>query len=185
MLKQILAKHGLDAGKDVIYLDPGTNNQLPALLAGTMDTAVLSVEQRYVGLDKGMRKMFFFGNEVKNSWGTLGTTDKLIKENPKLVSAYVRATIKALRYLRQDKEAAVAALIKFSGVSRQQASRLYDDLMPTFTRSGAVDEEAQRNDLNIVRQVVNSNDTVPTAKAYDFSFALEADQQLNKTGWKP
>jgi len=185
MLKQILAKHGLDAGKDVIYLDPGTNNQLPALLAGTMDAAVLSVEQRYVGLDKGMREMFFFGNEVKNSWGTLGTTDKLIKENPKLVSAYVRATIKALRYLRQDKESAIAALIKFSGVSRQQASRLYDDLMPTFSRSGAVDEEAQRNDLNIVRQVVNSNDTVPTAKAYDFSFALEADQQLNRTGWSP
>jgi len=185
MLKQILAKHGLDASKDVIYLDPGTNNQLPALLAGTMDAAVLSVEQRYVGLDKGMREMFFFGNEVKNSWGTLGTTDKLIKENPKLVSAYVRATIKALRYLRQDKESAIAALIKFSGVSRQQASRLYDDLMPTFSRSGAVDEEAQRNDLNIVRQVVNSNDTVPTAKAYDFSFALEADQQLNKAGWRP
>ncbi|MBF8253800.1 MAG: ABC transporter substrate-binding protein [Deltaproteobacteria bacterium] len=186
MLKQILAKHGLDAGKDVIYLDPGTNNQLPALLAGTMDAAVLSVEQRYVGLDKGMREMFFFGNEVKNSWGTLGTTDKLIKENPKLVSAYVRATIKALRYLRQDKEGAIAALIKFSGVtSRQQASRLYDDLMPTFTRNGAVDEEAQRNDLNIVRQVVNSNDTVPTAKAYDFSFALEAYQQLNRAGWRP
>ena len=185
MLKQILTKHGLDAAKDVIYLDPGTNNQLPALLAGTMDAAVLSVEARYVGLDKGMKEMFFFGNEVKNSWGTLGTTDKLIKEQPKLVSAYVRATLKALRYLRQDKEAAIAALIKFSGVSRQQASRLYDDLMPTFTRNGAVDEEAQRNDLNIVRQVVNANDAVPTAKAYDFSFALEAEQQLNKTGWKP
>ena len=185
MLKQILAKHGLDPSKDVIYLDPGTNNQLPALLAGTVDAAVLSVEARYVGLDKGMKEMFFFGNEVKNSWGTLGTTDKLIKEQPKLVSAYVLATLKALRYLRQDKEAAIAALIKFSGVSRQQASRLYDDLMPTFTRSGAVDEEAQRNDLNIVRQVVNSNDTVPTAKAYDFSFALEADQQLNKAGWRP
>jgi len=185
MLRQILAKHGLDPSKDIIYLDPGTNNQLPALLAGTMDAAVLSVEQRYVGLDKGMKEMFFFGNEVKNSWGTLGTTDKLIKEQPKLVSAYVRATLKALRYLRQDKEGAIAALIKFSGVTRQQASRLYDDLMPTFTRNGAVDEEAQRNDLNIVRQVVNSNDAVPIAKAYDFSFALEADQQLNKAGWKP
>jgi ABC-type nitrate/sulfonate/bicarbonate transport system substrate-binding protein len=185
MLKQILTKHGLDGNKDPVYLDPGTNNQLPALLAGTMDAAVLSVEARYVGLDKGMKEMFFFGNEVKNSWGTLGTTDKLIKENPKLVSAYVRATIKALRYLRQDKEGAIAALVKFSGVSRQQASRLYDDLMPTFTRNGAVDEEAQRNDLNIVRQVANSNDTIPTAKAYDFSFAHEADRQLNQAGWKP
>jgi len=26
---------------------------------------------------------------------------------------------------------------------------------------------------------------LPNARAYDFSFALEADQQLNKMGWKP
>jgi ABC-type nitrate/sulfonate/bicarbonate transport system substrate-binding protein len=180
MLKQILAKHGLDPNKDVVYLDPGANNQLPALLAGTMDAAVLSVEQRYVGLDKGMREMFFFGNEVKNSWGTLGTTEKLIKENPKLVSAFVRATLKALRFIRQDKEATVAALLKFSGVSREQANRVYDDLIGTFTQNGSVDEEAQKNDLAIIRQVVNATEAVPIARAYDFSFAHEADQQLNK-----
>jgi ABC-type nitrate/sulfonate/bicarbonate transport system substrate-binding protein len=185
MLKQILTKHGLDGNKDPIYLDTGSGNQLPALLAGAMDAAVLSVEQRYVGLDKGMKEMFFFGNEVKNSWGTLATTDKLIKENPKLVNGFVRATIKALRYIRQDKEGTIAALLKFSGVSRQQANRVYDDLIFTFTRSGAVDEETQRNDLAIIRQVVNANEMVPNAKAYDFSFALDADQQLNKVGWKP
>jgi ABC-type nitrate/sulfonate/bicarbonate transport system substrate-binding protein len=185
MLKQILTKHGLDPTKDVIYLDPGANNQLPALLAGTMDAAVLSVEQRYVGLDKGMREMFFFGNEVKNSWGTLGTTDKLIKENPKLVGAFVRATLKALRYVRHDKEGTTEALVKFSGVTRQQASRVYDDLIGTFTQNGSVDEEAQKNDLAIVRQVINGTETVPITKAYDFSFAHEADQYLNKSGWKP
>jgi NitT/TauT family transport system substrate-binding protein len=185
MLKQILAKHGLDPNKDVVYLDPGANNQLPALLAGTMDAAVLSVEQRYVGLDKGMREMFFFGNEVKNSWGTLATTDKLIKENPKLVASFVRATLKALRFIRRDKEATIAALLKFSGVSREQANRVYDDLIRTFTENGSVDEEAQKNDLAIVRQVVAANEAVPIAKAYDFSFAHEADQQLNKAGWKP
>ena len=117
--------------------------------------------------------------------GTLGTTDKLIKENPKLVSAFVRATLKALRYVRQDKEGTTEALVKFSGVTRQQANRVYDDLIGTFTQNGSVDEEAQRNDLAIVRQVVNGNETVPIARAYDFSFAHEADQQLNKAGWKP
>jgi hypothetical protein len=75
--------------------------------------------------------------------------------------------------------------MKFSGVSRQQAGRVYDDLIGTFTQNGAVDEEAQRNDLNIIRQVVNASEAVPTNKAYDFSFALDADQQLNKSGWKP
>ena len=185
MIKQVLTKHGLDGNKDVTYLDVGQGNQLAALLGGGFDAAVLSVEQRYVGLDKGMREMFFMGNEVKNSWGTLATTDKLIKENPKIVGGFVRATLKALRYLRHDKEGTISAMLKFSGVSRQQATRVYDDIIGTFTRNGAVDEETQRNDLNIIRQVVNANDAVPTAKAYDFSFALEADQQLNKMGWRP
>jgi ABC-type nitrate/sulfonate/bicarbonate transport system substrate-binding protein len=185
MLKQILTKHGLDGNKDVTYLDVGQGNQLAALLGGGFDAAVLSVEQRYLALDKGMREMFFMGNEVKNSWGTLATTDKVIKENPKLVASFARVTLKALRYIRQDKEGTISALLKFSGVSRQQASRLYDDLIGTFTRNGAVDDETQRNDLNIIRQVTNAGETLPNARAYDFSFVLEADQQLTKAGWKP
>jgi ABC-type nitrate/sulfonate/bicarbonate transport system substrate-binding protein len=185
MLRQILTKHGLDGNKDVVYLDTGQGNQLPALLAGAMDAAVLSVEQRYVGLDKGMKEMFFFGNEVKNSWGTLATTDKVIKENPKMVGGFVRAAIKTLRYMRQDKEGTISALVKFSGVTRQQAGRVYDDLIGTFTRNGVVDEEIQRNDLDIIRQVINAKEAVANNKAYDFKFALEADQQLSKAGWKP
>ena len=168
MVKQVLTKHGLDGNKDATYLDVGQGNQLAALLGGGFDAAVLSVEQRYVALDKGMNEMFFMGNEVKNSWGTLATTDKLIKENPKMVAGFVRATLKALRYIRQDKEGTVA-----------------DDLISTFTRNGAVDDETQRNDLNIIRQVTSTSEALPNARAYDFSFALEADQQLNKMGWKP
>jgi ABC-type nitrate/sulfonate/bicarbonate transport system substrate-binding protein len=185
MVKQVLTKHGLDANKDVIYLDVGQGNQLAALLGGGFDAAVLSVEQRYLALDKGMREMFFMGNEVKNSWGTLATTDKLIKENPKVVAGFVRATIKALRYLRHDKEGTISAMLKFSNVSRQQATRVYDDIIGTFTQNGVVDDETQRNDLNIIRQVTNTNEPLANARAYDFSFALEADQQLNKTGWRP
>ena len=185
MARQVLTKHGLDGNKDVTYFDVGQGNQLAALLGGGFDAAILSVEQRYVALDKGMRELFFMGNEVKNSWGTLATTDKLIKENPKMVGGFMRATIKALRYIRQDKEGTISAMVKFANVSRQQANRVYDDIIPTFTRSGMVDDETQRNDLAIIRQVINGNETLPNARGYDFSFASEADAQLNKSGWKP
>jgi NitT/TauT family transport system substrate-binding protein len=185
MLRQILTKHGLDGNKDAVFLDPGQGNQLPALLAGAMDAAVLNVETRYVALDKGMREIFFYGNEVKNSWGTLATTEKLVKENPKMVGGFVRATLKALRYVRQDKEGTIATLLKFSGVSREQANRLYDDLIGTFTRNGAVDEETQKNDLQIIRQVAQATADIPNSRAYDFSFALDADRQLTQAGWRP
>lgn len=164
MVKQVLSKHGMDGNKDVNYLDVGQGNQLSALLGGGFDAAILSVEQRYIALDKGMKELFFFGNEVKNSWGTLATTDRLIKENPKMIGGMIRATVKALRYMRQDKEGTVTALLKFSGVSRQQAARLYDDLIGTFTRNGVVDDETQRNDLTLSARWSTPTKTFPTPK---------------------
>jgi hypothetical protein len=76
-------------------------------------------------------------------------------------------------------------MLKFSNVSRQQATRVYDDIIGTFTQNGIVDDETQRNDLNIIRQVTNTSEALPNSRAYDFGFAMDADQQLNKAGWKP
>jgi NitT/TauT family transport system substrate-binding protein len=185
MLKQILTKYGLDGNKDVVYIDPGLGNQVTALLSGVVDAAILGPDLRYIGLDNGMKELFYYGNEVKNSWGTLATSDRLIKEQPKMVAAFVRAALKALRLIRKDRDGTIAATTKFSGIDRSQAGRLYDDLINTFTLNGTVDDETQKNDLVIIRQVAGVTTDIPNSRAYDFSFALAADQQLNKMGWKP
>lgn len=185
LFKQVLPKYGLDGNRDVVFIDPGVGQQVTALLAGAVDAGILSVEQRYAGLDGGMKELVYLGNEVKNSWGTLAASDRFIKEQPKLMAGFTRATLKALRLIRRDRDGAIAAVVKLSGLQPALATRMYDDLINTFTANGAVDEETQRNDLYIVRQVTGVTDTIPTARAYDFSFALEADQQLNRTGWKP
>ena len=185
MLKEILSKHGFDASRDVFYIDVGAGNQLQALVAKAVDASVLFPEQRYAGLDSGMKEMFYFGNEVKNSWGTVATSDRLIKEQPKLVTGYLKAALKALRRFRQDKATTVAAVNKFSGLDRNLAGRMYDDLIGTFTANGTVDVETQRNDLALVRQVLGVKETIPVERAYDFSLASEADRQLNQAGWRP
>lgn len=59
MLKQILSKYGLDGNKDVTYIDPGSNNQLMALMSGVADAAIVGPEQRYIGLDNGMKELFY------------------------------------------------------------------------------------------------------------------------------
>jgi hypothetical protein len=43
-----------------------------------------------------------------------------------------------------------------------------------------VNDETQRNDLMIIRQVAGVTDNIRNARASDFSFALEADRQLNR-----
>ena len=185
MLKQILTRHGLDPNRDVSYIHQSGRTQLAALLSGSVDAIILGVQPRYIGVNAGMRELIFFGNEVKNSWGTLATSDRFIKDQPKQVAGFIRATLKALRFIRQERDATIAANVKFSGVDRTLAIRMYDDLIGTFTRNGIVDEETQKNDLSIIRQIADVSEPIPIARAYDFSFAYEADRQLNQTGWRP
>jgi len=59
MLKQILARHGLDPNREVAYIHQTGGNQLQALLAGAVDAAIVGVQERYVGVDAGMKELFF------------------------------------------------------------------------------------------------------------------------------
>jgi len=185
MLKQIISnKYGID-GKDVVFIDPGPLNRLPSLLSGAADAAIVSAEERYSALDQGMKEFMYLGRELKNSWGTIATSDRFIKEQPKLMLGFSRAIIKALRYFRQDREGAISAAVKFTESERALVTRMYDDLVKTFTAAGHVDDETQRNDLAIVKLVAEVNEVVPPQRAYDFSFARQAEAQLLKQGWKP
>ncbi len=62
---------------------------------------------------------------------------------------------------------------------------MYDDLINTFTLNGVVDEETQKNDLAIVRELTKVTADIPIQRAYNFTFAQQADQQLTQTGWRP
>ena len=183
MFRNILTKHNIP--KDIVLIDPGPVNRLPSLLSGAVDAAIVSPEERYAALDQGMRDLVFIGKEVKNSWGTFATSERFIKEQPKQLAGFVRAVVKGLRVARQERENTIAAISKFSELDKTLSTRMYDDLVGTFTKNGYVDEQSQRNDLAIVAQVAEVNEVVPTKRAYDFSFAIQAEQQLNKQGWKP
>jgi ABC-type nitrate/sulfonate/bicarbonate transport system substrate-binding protein len=185
MFKNLLPKYGLDANKDIVFTDPGVGNQTAALMSGAVDAAIVSVEQRYAGLDNGMKELMNLGNEVKNSWGTTAASEKFIKEQPKLMAGFMRATLKALRLIKRDRDGTIAAFVKFSGLPQTTVTRLYDDLIGTFTPNGTVDLDTQKNDVEVIRQVLDAKEALAPARAFDFSAALEADRQLTKAGWKP
>jgi hypothetical protein len=98
---------------------------------------------------------------------------------------FMRALLKALRLVKQNREVAIDTMVKFSELNRDLAARTYDGMIGSFTINGIVDEETQKNDLDIVREVVKVDKEVPIERAYDFSFAKKADEELTKAGWRP
>ena len=153
MFRNILTKNNIP--KDIVLIDPGPVNRLPSLLSGAVDAAIVSPEERYAALDQGMRDLVFIGKEVKNSWGTFATSERFIKEQPKQLAGFVRAVVKGLRVARQERESTIAAITKFSELDSALSTRMYDDLVGTFTKNGYVDEQSQKNDLAIVAQVAD------------------------------
>jgi len=185
MLKKVAPKYGLDGNKDMMFLALPPGQRLAALVSGTVDAGLLSSEERFAALDQGMKEVMYLGKEVKNSWGTVATNDQFIKEKPKLMHGFMRALLKALRLVKQNREAAIDTMVKFSELNKELAVRTYAGMIGTFTTNGVVDEETQKNDLEIVREVLNVTKEVPIERAYDFSFAKKADQELTKAGWRP
>ncbi len=185
MFRKVAPKYGLDANKDVTFLALPPGQRLAALLSGTVDGGLLSSEERFAALDQGMKEIMYLGKEVKNSWGTIATNDQFIKQKPKLMHGFMRALLKALRLVKQNREVAIDTMVKFSELNRDLAARTYDGMIGTFAINGVVDEETQKNDLDIVREVLKVDKIVPTERAYDFSFATKADEELTKAGWRP
>jgi NitT/TauT family transport system substrate-binding protein len=185
MLKKVAPKYGLDANKDITFLALPPGQRLAALVSGTVDAGLLSSEERFSALDQGMKEILYLGKEVKNSWGTVATNDQFIKEKPKLMHGFMRALLKALRLVKYNREVAIDTMVKFSELNKELAARTYDGMIGTFTTNGVVDEETQKNDLDIVREVVKVTKEVPIERAYDFSFAKKADEELMKAGWRP
>jgi NitT/TauT family transport system substrate-binding protein len=185
MFKQVAPKYGLDANKDVTFIAFGPGQRLAAMMTGAVEAGLLTTEDRFAALDQGMKQLMYLGKEVKNSWGTVATTDRFIKEQPKLMAGFMRAALKSLRLVKQNREVAVDAIVKFSELKRELAERTYDDVIGTFTSNGVVDEETQKNDLDIVRMVAKVTKEVPITRAYDFSFAARADKELTQAGWRP
>jgi NitT/TauT family transport system substrate-binding protein len=185
MLKKVALKYGFDANRDLTFLALPPGQRLAALQTGVVDAGLLSSEERFAALDQGMKEILYLGKEVKNSWGTIATNDQFIKTKPKLMHGVMRALLKALRLVKQNREVAMNALMKFSELDKDLAARTYDGMIGTFTTNGVVDEETQKNDLDIVREVLNMTKEIPIQRAYDFSFAKKADNELTQAGWRP
>jgi ABC-type nitrate/sulfonate/bicarbonate transport system substrate-binding protein len=185
MLKRVAAKYGLDGNKDLTFLALPPGQRLAALQSGVVDAGLLSSDERFSALDMGMKEILYLGKEVKNSWGTVATSDQFIKNKPKLMHGSMRALLKALRLVKQNREVAIDAMMKFAELNRELATRTYDGMIGSFTTNGVVDEETQKNDLDIVREVLKVTRDVPIERAYDFSFARKADSELSQAAWKP
>lgn len=187
LLREILKKHGLEGGRDVVILPVGSGTgRFFALQAGSVDAAMLSVPANLLAQDAGFRALVSF---LKEEWielqGTVNVTDQLLASDPVLVEKFIRATFKGLVHFRDLRAQTLANLTHVLKTKEESAARMYDLMRPSLTQDGIVSEEIQRESLEHVVDRVGLKTAPRLDKIFDYSVAAKVRTELKATAWRP
>jgi NitT/TauT family transport system substrate-binding protein len=153
-----------------------------ALKAGTIDATMLQVPQNFIAQDEGYRKIAAGADVYRAVQGGLTTTKKIITERPEVVTRVIRATQKALRLIRNDKNLAIEFIkgpyLDMGKDKDKYAERVYDTALQLFLTSGSVDEKLQREMIATAAQRVKPKNPVPPERVFDFSFAQKVAEGM-------
>jgi ABC-type nitrate/sulfonate/bicarbonate transport system substrate-binding protein len=131
----ILSRNVLRAAKidpkDVNFVTIATED-VPALVAGQVDTAILHVEQEMLAKEKvptlhAIARMWEL--QPKTLYQVMAVTEKTIKEKPAALQAFVTANIEATRIMYSDKARVMPILVKYTHYPEDIISKTYDFLV--------------------------------------------------------
>ena len=114
--------------KDVNFVTIASED-VPALVADQVDTAILHVEQEMLAKSKvptlhAIARMWDV--QPKTLYTPAVVTEKTIKDKPAALEAFVKANIEAVRAMYSDKAKVMPILVKFTGYPEKIISDTYD-----------------------------------------------------------
>ncbi|MDP2728171.1 MAG: hypothetical protein Q8P59_11595, partial [Dehalococcoidia bacterium] len=107
-----------------------------------------------------------------------------------LLKAALRGIAKGHRFMRANKDKTVQYFVEArKGATQEQANGNYDDWLNLFGwRDGLAADAAVQETVTFQREVLGIKEAdfkFTVAQGFDFSFAIEARDELNAAGWKP
>ena len=180
--RRILLAHGISPDQ-VTFLGLGPSHvNYVALKTGTIDATLLQIPLNFAAIDDGFRKLAYAGDTSRSVQGGLATTKAIISQRPDMVTRAVRATLRAIRLIRDDRKFGIefikGPLLDIEGDRNRFAERVYDAMRPLFLESGAVDEELQREMIADAAQRIKPAQPVPPERVFDFSFSRKVSEAL-------
>lgn len=116
---------------EVQFISTSTAGRVPALVTGQVDTGVLHVEQAIRAIKRAptLRNLVNFWEIFPDAlYNVIVTQEKTLKEKRELIEAFVRAVIKANRYIYKNKRETLDAASELTGYTLEELDSAYDQL---------------------------------------------------------
>ncbi len=188
LLRDLLRKRMADGGKKVAILAVGGGGErFAALKTGVVDAAVLASPFTLSAKQDGFRELFSFitDKEYTDIPVATFTREELIQSNPAVVEKFIRAQVKGLLYMRNNRDRALASLARGLKIKEEAAAQGFDEMSPALTEDGTINQDEQRKSIEYLVNPATLKEAPPLDKIYDFSVTRKVYQELQSRGWKP
>ena len=182
-LRQVLKAKGLEYPRDYkLLVIGGTPQTYAALVAGQIDAAALSLPVNYAAEEQGFNEIGRFVDVIPNyQLAALSTKRSWAEKNRPVLVRVMKAMAQTMRWMHQNKEAAVDFLAKEMRLKPEHARRGWE--FYSSTRTWHPDGDINVDGLQIVTQIyweqTQSKGAVPKAAKYaDQSYLREALKEL-------
>jgi NitT/TauT family transport system substrate-binding protein len=175
MIKQA----GIDADKEIKILALGSDAaRLMALKQRVVDVVVISPPADTQMEKQGYRILARAYELFSFPYLGLGTHTRKIKDKPDEIRRVIKATIRANRLIRDNRDEAVRALIGWGKVEREFAYASYDALRNLFNVDGAVPEDGLKLVIDQARSNAKVTREIMPNEVVDLTFLREAQAEL-------
>jgi NitT/TauT family transport system substrate-binding protein len=183
IIRQFLIAHQIPIDQVTFLSLGGGDVSYMSLRAGVIDAVMLQVPNTFIAQDEGFLKIASGADYYRVVQGGLAVTKTFLAEKPEVVTKVIRATLRALRLLKNDKRYAVETLTKRNyvdlGKERERfAERTYDAATQGYLLSGVVDEKLQREMIAVAAQRIKPPPQIVPERVFDFSLARKAGEGL-------
>jgi NitT/TauT family transport system substrate-binding protein len=177
--RMMLKQAGLDPEKDIKVLALGSDAaRVTALKQRVVDLIVISPPADTQMEKQGYRILARAYELFSFPYLGLGTHTRKIKEKPEEIRRTIKATIRANRFIRDNREEAVRTLVDWGKVERDYAYASYDALRNLFNADGSVPEDGLRLVIDQARRNAKIGREVAPAEVADLTFLREAQTDL-------
>jgi len=177
--RMMLKRAGVDPEKEIKVLALGSDAaRLTALTQRVVDVVVISPPADAQMEKQGYRILARAYELFSFPYLGLGTHTRKIKEKPDEIRRVIKATIRANRFIRDNRDEAVRTLIGWGKVEREFAYASYDALKNLFNADGAVPEDGLKLVIEQARRGAKVTREVAPNEVVDLSFLREAQAEL-------
>jgi NitT/TauT family transport system substrate-binding protein len=182
LTRYALRTAGLDPEKDVKILQLGNQTQaLAAMEAGQIDAAILPSPQSYMAAEKGFIKLMSQKEQIAPDWPThvVYTKEEFISKNPNTIKAFLRATGKAMEWIKANRDEAAQLANNQLKFKREHCRRGIDDIQDGWFADGRLPQKGLKIFWEIAVQSGDVTEPWPNNKWLDDTF-LKTQGQWRK-----